>query len=179
MYYEFVDIFRYLSPAIVVGAVSYIFWLMHFKNEERRRNYTLAKDSQKVTIPIRLQAYERLTLLLERVNPKNIILRHKVDPSSVSLESFREVLIESINQEFNHNVVQQLYVSSELWDRIIEAKIMCINMINIVFEDAVKKDNPIHSFKNAIFELCLKNNEDPTRKALDSLKKEVQRLYTI
>ena len=59
----------YLLPAIVVGLVAYYFFKGHTANEEGRRRYLIQKEAQNKILPTRLQAYERLTLLLERIDP--------------------------------------------------------------------------------------------------------------
>ena len=67
--------FAYLLPAIIVGIVAYYFFKGHTANEEGRRRYLIQKEAQNKTIPIRLQAYERLTLFLERIDPNKLLIR--------------------------------------------------------------------------------------------------------
>ena len=62
-------------PAIVVGAVAFYFFQQHIENEQRRRRYLLKRDLQKEALPMRLQAYERMTLFLERIAPSKLLLR--------------------------------------------------------------------------------------------------------
>ena len=178
MYETILNMFKDSLPAIVVGAVSYLFWVRHFKNEENRRNFLLAKDNQKITTPIRLQAYERIILLLERVNPKNLLLRFNI-VNNQNLNDYRILLIDNINKEFEHNFSQQLYLSEEVWDRVLESKIHCINMINIVYKSSIEKENPISDFKDKILELTLKKGDDPTKIAIEIIKREAKRLYRV
>ena len=63
------QILSYCIPAIIVGGIAYYFFSMHLKNEENRRRFLLLKENEKNALPLRLQAYERLTLLLERISP--------------------------------------------------------------------------------------------------------------
>ena len=72
---EILRLFAYLLPAVVTGAVAFYFFKMHTKNEEGRRRYLLHKESQKSTLPIRLQAYERMALFLERISIPSLVVR--------------------------------------------------------------------------------------------------------
>ena len=86
-----ISYFSYLLPAIVVGLVAYYFFKGHTANEEGRRRYLIQKEAQKKVLPIRLQAYERLTLLLERIDPNKLLLR--VKPYSDDLQKYESLLI--------------------------------------------------------------------------------------
>ena len=62
---------------LVVVTMVFGFWLIQwsgFRNEEKKRQWELKRESQKAISPIRLRAYERLTLLLERTKPEHMIL---------------------------------------------------------------------------------------------------------
>ena len=62
------QLFGFLLPAVVTGVVAFYFFKLHTKNEDGRRRFLLHKDTQKNTLPIRLQAYERMALFLERIS---------------------------------------------------------------------------------------------------------------
>ena len=74
------QLFAYLLPSVVTGAIAFYFFRMHTNNEEGRRRFLLHKDSQKDTLPIRLQAYERMALFLERIAIPSLVVR--VGPQS-------------------------------------------------------------------------------------------------
>ena len=63
------DLFLSLLPAIIVAAIAYYFFKGHIDNENKRRQFLLQKNLQKEAFPIRLQAYERMALFLERISP--------------------------------------------------------------------------------------------------------------
>ena len=71
------------------------------KNEENRRRFLLLREKQKTSLPIRLQAYERLTLFLERISPGKILFR--VQATSEDIDSYTTLLVANIEQEFEHN----------------------------------------------------------------------------
>ena len=69
------QLFFYLLPALIVGALAFYFLNVYVRTEEQRRRFLLQKENQKQALPIRLQAYERMALFLERIAPGNLLLR--------------------------------------------------------------------------------------------------------
>jgi hypothetical protein len=80
---KMLELLSYTLPAIITGVVAYYFFNLHTKNEEGRRRYLLMKDGQKNSMPLRLQAYERMTLFLERISLANLVTR--ISPISTNL----------------------------------------------------------------------------------------------
>ena len=162
----------YLLPAIVVGLIAYFFFKGHTANEEGRRRYLIQKDAQKDTIPMRLQAYERLTLFLERIDPNKLLIR--VKPYSDDLQKYETLLIQNIDNEYEHNLVQQIYVSPECWNIIIAAKNATTQLIrqsamNEKVDSSDKlRENLLNHFMGEV---------TPSHKALMYLKKEVSELF--
>ena len=143
------------------------------KNEEGRRRFLLHKDAQIETLPARLQAYERLTLLLERISPTQLLIR--VKPISDDKRSYVDLLIATIEQEFEHNLTQQIYISDECWGAIKSAK-------NTLMQQLRKSAaNPEVSSAQNLREFVLQNPEslgNPTSIALEYLKTEVKELFS-
>ena len=79
-----IDLILYAIPALITGIIAYYFFKEHTKNEDGRRRFLLHKDIQVNALPLRLQAYERMTLFLERISPNNILVR--VVPKSSNKE---------------------------------------------------------------------------------------------
>ena len=69
------QLFLSLLPAIIVAAIAYYFFKGHIENENRQRRYILQRELQKEALPLRLQAYERMALFLERISPNKLIVR--------------------------------------------------------------------------------------------------------
>ena len=162
----------YLLPAVVVGIIAYYFFKGHTANEEGRRRYLIQKEAQNKILPTRLQAYERLTLLLERIDPNKLLVR--VKPYSEAVDEYEALLIQNIEQEFDHNVTQQIYVTPECWNLINAAKNATIHIIR---QGAMhEKDNNA----DALREYLLRNFMEeitPSQKALAYIKKEVAELF--
>lgn len=168
---ELLEIAQYTVPSIVTGLVAYYFFVNHTRTEERKLKLELLRETKKEILPLKLQAYERMTLFLERLTLSNILLR--VPSVNNDKAAYAAGLINTIAQEFEHNLAQQIYMSSKCWNVIITAKNATIGII--------KKHelNPeIHSAQE-LKEVILKEmvtSESPSRTALAFVKKEVQDL---
>jgi len=121
------EVFLYAVPSLITGLVAYYFFKEHTKNEDGRRRFLLHKDMQVSSLPIRLQAYERMALFLERITPTKLLVR--VSPTSSNEEDYESLLIQNISQEFEHNLSQQIYVTDDCWNIIVAAK-KCDNSID-------------------------------------------------
>jgi hypothetical protein len=168
---DILDLLYTLLPALIVGLVSFYFFHTYSQNEENRRRFLLLREKQKTALPIRLQAYERLALFLERISPGKILFR--VKPTSEEKDLYATLLIANIEQEFEHNLAQQIYISNECWDYIKTAKNATITMIR----NAAAKENVSNA--DELRQLILKNlmeKQHPTDAALSYIKKEVKNL---
>jgi len=121
------DLLMYTVPAIITGGIAYFFFRDHMINEDKRRRYLLHRDAQKEALPLRLQAYERLSLFLERITPSKLLIR--VAPISSNKDDYERLLITSIEQEFDHNLSQQIYMSDQCWNVILTSKNSTIQLI--------------------------------------------------
>src|SRR5436190_23903760 len=124
---KIIELLSYTLPAIVTGSVAYYFFLLHTKNEQERRHYLLAKEAQKDLLPLRLQAYERMVLFLERISLSKLLVR--ISPVSENKNDYANFVIAQIEQEFDHNLAQQIYMSDECWMVITTTKNTTIQMI--------------------------------------------------
>src|SRR5690554_4805216 len=124
---KILEILAYCLPAIIMGGTTYLIFKLHIKNEDKRRNFLLHKENQKQALPLRLQAYERMTLFLERIEPAKLLIR--VTPTSSDKYDYENLLVFHIEQEFEHNLTQQIYISDKCWNVINTAKSTLIQTI--------------------------------------------------
>ncbi len=117
---KIIELASYTLPALITGGTAFVLLTKYFNNEENRRRFELLKQNQKQSLPIRLQAYERVVLFLERINPVQLLLR--VQPNGLDAQSYATLLIHSIQTEYDHNITQQVYISNEGWETILKAK---------------------------------------------------------
>tara|TARA_R110002049_G_scaffold355_1_gene2094 strand:- start:4985 stop:5515 length:531 start_codon:yes stop_codon:yes gene_type:complete len=170
---QIINYAAYLLPAIVVGLVAYYFFKGHTSNEEGRRRYLIQKEAQNKILPMRLQAYERITLLLERIDPNKLLIR--VKPFSDEVSKYEELLIRNIEQEYEHNLTQQIYLSQECWNLVNAAKNATIHVIRQAAMHEEKGGNA-----DKMREWLLRNFMEeitPSQKALVYVRKEVSELF--
>ncbi len=141
-------------------------------NEEKRRSYFLKKETQKSALPIRMQAYERITLFLERINPDRLLPR--MSSKGMTVQQFQKVLVNTIRMEFEHNLSQQIYMSEEAWRMVIHAKSSTVGMINSIAKD-IDPTAPGIELSKAILQKTMEMEGSTTHRATIYLKSEVKR----
>ena len=169
---KLIELLSYTLPAVITGVVAYYFFDLHTKNEEGRRRYLLNKEAQKDALPIRLQAFERMTLFLERINLAKLLIR--ITPISEDKNDYENYVIAQIEQEFEHNLTQQIYMSDECWTIIITAKNATIQMIRKAnLSDRVDNANKLRE----VILSDLMEKQSPSNTALAYIKNEVHLLF--
>jgi len=169
---KILELLSYTIPAIITGVVALYFFKLHNKNENNRRNYLLRKEKQNVALPLRLQAYERMALFLERISPNNLLIR--VPPKGNDKVAYLKNLIITVEKEFEHNLAQQIYITSDCWNVIVSAK---NSTLNLVREEMTKGENKdALAMRQAIIEKMV-GKESPSNIALTFLKKEVSKIF--
>lgn len=105
-----------LAIAIIVGVLG--IYLFAYFRETRGVKKEQKKPAYDATL--QLQSYERLTILAERISLKNLISR--VSSASMQAAVYHSLLVESIKQEYEYNLSQQLYVSAQAWQAVTNLK---------------------------------------------------------
>lgn len=168
-YDKIMELLSYSIPSVVTGVVAYYFFLAHTKNEERKLRLSLLKENQKQSLPIKLQAYERMALFLERINPSKLVLR--ITSVNNDINAYSQSLINTIEQEFEHNLAQQIYISDQCWSVILSAKNATIYMIKKTAEE--EKVTNAQELREAIIKRILSDTA-PSSSALTFIKDEVR-----
>lgn len=166
------EVFLYAVPSLITGLIAYYFFKEHTKNEDGRRRFLLHKDMQVSSLPIRLQAYERMALFLERITPTKLLVR--VSPTSSNEEDYESLLIQNISQEFEHNLSQQIYVTDDCWNIIVAAKNATIQLIRKA--GLLKKTGTANKLREVILTEMMEKRA-PSDAALSFIKKEVSELW--
>lgn len=169
---QIISYIAYLLPAIVVGIIAYYFFKGHTANEEGRRRYLVQKEAQKQVLPLRLQAYERITLYLERIDPTKLLVRIK--PFSDSKDDYEKLLIQTIEQEYEHNLTQQIYITPECWNLVVAAKNATIHIIRQVAVQ--EKEGDVDKLRQQIVQSFMEETS-PSQKAIAYVKSEVSELF--
>jgi len=167
-----VDLFLFAIPALITGIIAYYFFKEHTKNEDGRRRYLLKKDMQVTAMPLRLQAYERMALFLERITPTKLLVR--VSPKTSSKEDYESLLVAHIEQEFDHNLSQQIYLSDHCWNIITAAKNATIQLIRKA--SLLEKTDTANKLREVILQEMMERRA-PSDAALSYIKKEVSDMW--
>lgn len=166
------EVFLYAVPALITGLIAFYFFKEHTKNEDGRRRFLLHKDMQVNTLPIRLQAYERIALFLERITPTKLLVR--VSPTSSNKNDYEALLIQNIDQEYQHNIAQQIYVSDECWNITIAAKNATIQLIRKA--GLLEKTTTANKLREVVLTEMMEKRA-PSDAALAYIKKEVSEIW--
>lgn len=169
-----VEILKITIPSLIVFLTAYYVLKTVLQKENENRKIQVVLQNQKIITPLRLQAYERIILFLERIAPNSVIIRLQTPNMTVG-QLHKEMLI-TIRTEFEHNLSQQLYLSVEAWEEIRNAKEKTIKLLNTAMEGLDSNDNAI-KFSQRIFEMLIEIEKSPTQEAINFLKQEIKQLY--
>ncbi|MBU3012467.1 hypothetical protein KO506_13725 [Polaribacter vadi] len=159
----------YILPAAVTGFVAYYMFNGFLKQQNTEKKLAIMAEKKKESLPIKLQAYERMLLFCERINPVKMLVRIK--PISENTSDYLQLLIANIDQEFEHNLVQQIYISDEAWTAIIATKRAIINKL----QQAAETSNSANDFRENVL-IDYSKTLPPTDTAISFIKSEVKKL---
>lgn len=171
----FLDILKYMLPSTIVLIAAVYIMKSFLKSEKEKIRLSAILDTKKVSLPIRLQAYERLILFLERIDPNSLVYR--VKQANMTAEQLHLALLQTVRVEFEHNLSQQLYVSAEAWEMLKTVKDGTLDIISRVARAQPKKGATSNTLANVLVQYYNENRLDlPARKAMDFIKKEAATL---
>jgi len=169
------EILKYTLPSVVVFLTAYFL----FKEQSKKEVELDKLDHQKqvfdktseVILPVKMQAYERLMLFLQRIHPNQLVIRNS--RNNQNIVQLQSALIQSVRDEFEHNMSQQLYVTDQSWQKVTNAKEECLKQINF----AASKLNS-EAKGNELGALLINNfgklNPEPIQEAIKQLKHDVK-----
>jgi hypothetical protein len=167
------DILKITIPALIVFFTAWILLRNLMRNDQDKRRQELILQNSKTVIPIKLQAYERIILLLERISMESLLVR--VSSSNMTASQLHSALISTIRSEYEHNLSQQIYMSQQAWEVVRNAR---SNMIKIINSEAEKmpKTATAMELSKLLLEKIMELDKEPTRAAIEYVKGEVARM---
>lgn len=165
------ELLKYTVPSLVVLATAYYLLKLFLDKEAEKNQHQMRLDVQKISLPVRMQAYERLVLLLERIEPAGLLIR--TNTPGMNASGLQSALIHVIRSEFDHNLSQQLYVSTRAWEMVRNAREESIKRINAA---AMKLASEATSADLASLILIndIDTEQSAVKGALDLLKSEAR-----
>jgi len=165
---QIIEGIKFALPAAVTGYTTYYFLNSFFRHEEKKQLLKTKADLKKHALPVRLQAYERLALFLERISPAKLV--QNIRPDSEDKHQYELSLVFQIESEYEHNLSQQIYVSDKCWDMVSASKNATMLFIKQVSEDPNVKT--AFELQKALIERSSKE-EVPTNVGLAYIRNEV------
>ncbi|MFH2144383.1 MAG: hypothetical protein ABIJ97_18315 [Bacteroidota bacterium] len=167
----------FLTVLVTSTAISLtaFFILKNFSEKElHKKRFEVKMKNQSLITPIRLQAYERITLFLERIEPNSMIMR--IQSPNMTVKQLQFDLLTTIRAEFEHNIAQQIYLSVPAWNIVKSAKENTIKIVNTC-ADKIDKEAPAIELSKAILTQLAENIKSPNELAIEFIKKEVGQYF--
>lgn len=153
---------------LLIGIIGFYFLKLQVKTKNNQQKVDLFADRKKEALPIKLQAYERMLLFCERINPVKMLVR--IQPKSDNVDDYLFLILQNIEQEFEHNLVQQLYISDACWNVIITSKTAIINKLKQV----AKTSENAQDLREKTM-LAYQNSSSATEAPIAYLKAEIKK----
>lgn len=169
------DLIKIFVPSAVVLYGMYSLAKSFIDRQIQEKELNIKQKNSELVTPIRLQAYERMTLFLERITPNNLLVR--LGDKGIQVLDFQQILLKEIRDEYNHNLSQQVYMSHEVWEEIQSAMNEVVTLINTSAGE-LKSDDPAIYLSKKIFEKVISENHKTTSEALKMLKTEIQTIWS-
>ncbi|MEM9338218.1 MAG: hypothetical protein AAGA66_05780 [Bacteroidota bacterium] len=168
------DLLKITLPALIVLYIAYLLVRSFLQKQLDEIAFGVRQKNQEVVVPIRLQAYERVILLLERITPSNLLSR--LGNAEYSAEEFQQILVHEIRNEVNHNLSQQVYMSDSAWTYVTSAVEQTISLINSSSNGMTKDAKGIELAK-AILENGVSEEMNTSQEAIKFIKAEIQEIF--
>ena len=168
------DFIKILLPAGVVLYAMMITVKSFLNNDFEKKLAGIKEKATTTVLPIRLQAYERICLLLERISPGNIIVR--VNVSEMTASQLQQQLNAEIRHEFNHNLSQQMYMSDKAWVLVKNSVEETIGLVNSSAAEIAPDARGIELARK-IIEKNIMKAENPIDLAILFIKNEIREIF--
>lgn len=170
-----IEIAKYTIPSLISLAAAIVIVRLFLKKEEDYKKFEITIKNRNTTLPLRLQSYERLTLLVERMEPNNLLTR--VLPPDTIAKEYQLMLIATIKSEFDHNLSQQIYVSANLWSALVAVRNDMLKNIHIIAASIPKEASASDLCKAILTHYYEQEDPPPHLAAQQLLREEVKSLF--
>ena len=169
------DILKYTLSGIIVFFATWFLVRTYLDRRIHHDLIELRRASLKNILPLRLQAYERAILFLERINPTNMLIRlHTVEMTALEMQ---QLILSEIRAEFQHNMAQQLYISNHSWGVVKKMMEDTIVMVNNTVNTLPENASAFALSKTILSHLERLEMENPYDMALTLIKRDIQHSF--
>lgn len=170
------QVLAYMLPAGLVLLAVMVLLAQRNKERAAEREFALRQEVLRQHLPLKISAYERAILFLERISPENLLMR--VNASGKQVQQFRLELIQEIRGEFEHNLAQQLYILPQGWEALVLAKEDLLSLINTIGQ-GLESETEAMALSKVLLQKYTEKKEYPIHKAILLLKQDIQRLFSL
>lgn len=178
---KLMDLQKFLTDAavLVIGGVATVsagYYLIKedIRNYFRLKSSTRQKEENPQLLSLRLQAHERLIVFVERINPANLLIR--LHQPGISLQDLQAMLLNEIRSEYQHNIAQQLYISTATWNVVKQLKEDTIAMLNNGVKNLPGDATGVDLSRMVLQHMTgIENN--PYELTLELIKKDIHQLF--
>lgn len=149
----------------------YVVMRKMFNQEDERRSFEVRRANRDVVLPVRLRAYERIVIFLERTTPESILVRFNFD--NLNVVQLQQMLIKAVRDEYEHNISQQIYVSKEAWSLVANARESIVQLINTCAAQ-IAPQAPAMELAQALLATYASADNTPTQLAINYINSEVK-----
>ncbi|CAN5414042.1 hypothetical protein BH11BAC1_BH11BAC1_14030 [soil metagenome] len=167
------DVLLYFLPAALILGGMYLTIKKFIDRDRQIRMLELKTSLHKNSLPLKLQAIERMVLFLERISPDTLLPR--IHRGGISAGQFHSDLLATIRSEYEHNLTQQVYLSNEVWSEVKRAKEELLKIINMAASETGQQATGVH-LSSKIFDIMIKDENYPHLAAVEALKREAREL---
>jgi len=153
------ELLKILIPAAAVLYGMYLTVQAFLQKQFEQKQLEIKQKNVEIITPLRLQAYERMTLFLERITPNNLLLR--LGSNGAEVADYQRLILHEIREEFNHNLSQQIYISHDAWEKTRQAMNEIVALINTSAAE-LSPDAPAINLSKKIFEKIITENKQPS-----------------
>src|ERR1700744_205766 len=168
------DIVKYTVAGMGVVWIAFYLLKPHLDKTERIQMLELKKSVANETLPLRLQAYERIILFIERINPENMIIR--LNAPEYTAADLHSIIITEIRNEYQHNITQQVYVSSRAWSVVKRVKDDTVNIVAAAYNSLPQGATALDLGRTILVQLSQAEN-NPYDIGADIIRSEVEQLF--
>lgn len=183
----FLEILKITLPALLVFLTAWVTMRSFLKKEQKsldimlikhsqEKRAALLKESRKTIMPLRLQAYERLTIFCNRLELGATISRTPAS-QNMSAHLYKKVLQATIQEEFEHNITQQIYMTDDLWNIVTIAEKEAVAIIEKIYNGLESTDCTAKDFLEALVVYMTDHQQMGYIQAILAIKKEVSFLF--
>ncbi|VXB44865.1 MULTISPECIES: DUF7935 family protein [Chryseobacterium] len=164
---DFSDYLPYAAALVIaipflVLLRQFVYSYINLKNQEIKL-LSVKSNSENKT-----HSYERMTLFLERIKPANLILKFDKE---LAAHEFVFLTEKTINEEFDYNASQQLYLTKNSWQNIVDSKNAIIDLLHKTYESL--NNNPNLSEYKTVFIMNYMNDNDYIGETIEDLRREI------